>query len=100
MALAIFEHAARQSMALQGGVIGSIDKSGSVTPGVLVLVECGVMLPSDNGLAVETHTLCSLLKSESGVLSRNDKITAAAKTYTVGSIVSDDGIVVKVSVRD
>ena len=90
---------ARQQLELLGGVLGSIEIGGTVHPNVLVLVDLGVQLPSDNGLTIEPRTVVSMLREEVGHVSKGNRITVNSVVYPVGEVLSDDGYIVSVFVR-
>lgn len=91
--------AARQQLRLLGGVNGVfINATESVDP-ALVLIERDVQMPADNGLTVEKRTIASLLKAEVGKVSKGNRITIDAESFTVNDLLGDDGYVVRAFVR-
>ena len=91
--------AARQQLRLLGGVSGVFEKVDQNIP-VLVLIEKGVQVPSDNGLILEKRTIAALRKAEVDRAAKGARIIVGEAIYIVSEVMADDGYVMRVFVRD
>jgi hypothetical protein len=95
----IHHAAARQQLKLLGGGAAIVTKGSVVIDPALVLIERDVQVQADSGLSIETRNIASLLKAEVGTVNRGDQISQSGETFSVQSIMSDDGFVVMAFVR-
>lgn len=92
--------AARQQLLLLGGIADAkLTKGTDVIQPVVALVEKGLQFPSDDGLTVEARIIGSLLVEEVGKVAKLNKINYGSESFSVSSVLDDDGIVVRVFLR-
>lgn len=99
--------AARQQIMMLGGYPAAVFRfsGGDPIEGTFVLVDRDIEVVIDNGLAVTRRTVLSLPKADVGQLRNGDTVIANPEQddqekFVVADHVSDDGVIVKVYVRD
>lgn len=96
---ALVNAGARQQMLLLGAVPCVFHGQAANAINTFVVIDRDVEVVTDNGLAMEKRTVCSLWKQDVGRVVRGHTITVGTESFTVNDLLSDDGFVIEVYVR-